>query len=364
MGRGIQWKEVFIVCAFTFLFVFILENRSVQVTISPQAESISVHRHMLLSGFESILLPTARDMPTPSSINSSVTVFASTVTDNATVRNASLLINGEIGHKQTVRPSRLHIDSFGFPGPVPWDWIRPSVRDMYTMNGQIAVQPFFFNSDAPDSGAVAPIWTDEQIDGMLEVARSRNLSSGQLSGYDDSSSLFFFEAFDRYPIRGKSILVIGSQTPWVEAICIAAEAGSITTVDFNPPVVSHPRIKSISIDQLDATDDVYDVIVSFSSIEHDGLGRYGDPMNPTGDLQRMKKLQGLVKPEGLFYLGVPVGNDTLAFNGHRVYGPLRMPKLIEGWKHLDTVGGKLEDLFAQYQNGGFIQPILILHYVP
>ncbi|GJP81573.1 hypothetical protein CLOP_g11721 [Closterium sp. NIES-67] len=241
MGRGIQWKEVFIVCAFTFLFVFILENRSVQVTISPQAESISVHRHMLLSGFESILLPTARDMPTPSSINSSVTVFASTVTDNATVRNASLLINGEIGHKQTVRPSRLHIDSFGFPGPVPWDWIRPSVRDMYTMNGQIAVQPFFFNSDAPDSGAVAPIWTDEQIDGMLEVARSRNLSSGQLSGYDDSSSLFFFEAFDRYPIRGKSILVIGSQTPWVEAICIAAEAGSITTVDFNPSCGVAPK---------------------------------------------------------------------------------------------------------------------------
>ncbi|CAI5463057.1 unnamed protein product [Closterium sp. Yama58-4] len=151
-------------------------------------------------------------------------------------------------------------------------------------------------------------------------------------------------------------------TPWVEAICIAADAGSITTVDFNPPVVSHPRIKSISIEQLDAMDDVFDVIVSFSSIEHDGLGRYGDPMNPTGDLQRMKKIQGLVKPEGLFYLGVPVGNDTIAFNAHRVYGPLRMPKLIEGWKHLDTIGGKLEDFYTQYQNGIFVQQILVLHF--
>ena len=28
----------------------------------------------------------------------------------------------------------------------------------------------------------------------------------------------------------------------------------------------------------------FDVVVTFSSIEHSGMGRYGDPLNPWGDL--------------------------------------------------------------------------------
>jgi len=28
---------------------------------------------------------------------------------------------------------------------------------------------------------------------------------------------------------------------------------------------------------------LFDMVFSFSSIEHDGLGRYGDPLNPNGD---------------------------------------------------------------------------------
>ena len=36
--------------------------------------------------------------------------------------------------------------------------------------------------------------------------------------------------------------------------------------------------------------DTVDVIVSFSSLEHDGQGRYGDPLDPDGDLVAMKEL--------------------------------------------------------------------------
>lgn len=32
----------------------------------------------------------------------------------------------------------------------------------------------------------------------------------------------------------------------------------------------------------------FDAIVSFSGLEHDGLGRYGDPLNPYGDLSAMR----------------------------------------------------------------------------
>jgi hypothetical protein len=74
----------------------------------------------------------------------------------------------------------------------------------------------------------------------------------------------------------------------------------------------------------------------------------------------MKALKGFLKPDGLFYLGVPTGVDTLLFNAykssipvahfksekrmkllqcynecrHRVYGPIRYPMLTEGWEIL------------------------------
>ena len=34
--------------------------------------------------------------------------------------------------------------------------------------------------------------------------------------------------------------------------------------------------------------DTFDSVVSFSSIEHSGLGRYGDPLDPDGDLKTMQ----------------------------------------------------------------------------
>jgi len=38
-----------------------------------------------------------------------------------------------------------------------------------------------------------------------------------------------------------------------------------------------------------------------------GLGRFGDPINPWGDIEWMKKIQELIRPGGKFYLGVTDG---------------------------------------------------------
>jgi hypothetical protein len=43
-----------------------------------------------------------------------------------------------------------------------------------------------------------------------------------------------------------------------------------------------------------------DFVFSFSSWEHDGLGRYGDPIDPWGDVKAMQRASCYVKPgEGL-----------------------------------------------------------------
>lgn len=43
------------------------------------------------------------------------------------------------------------------------------------------------------------------------------------------------------------------------------------------------------------------------SFDHDGLGRYGDPLNPTADLQAMQTVQQVLYDGGLLFLTVPIG---------------------------------------------------------
>jgi SAM-dependent methyltransferase len=54
-------------------------------------------------------------------------------------------------------------------------------------------------------------------------------------------------------------------------------------------------------------------------VEHVGLGRYGDPIDPDGDLKAMAELQRVLAPGGDFLFVVPVGESRIAFNAHRVY---------------------------------------------
>lgn len=44
----------------------------------------------------------------------------------------------------------------------------------------------------------------------------------------------------------------------------------------------------------------------------------------------MQKIKCLMKKNGLFFLGIPVGMDKIMFNANRVYGRLRIPMMIEG----------------------------------
>ncbi len=43
------------------------------------------------------------------------------------------------------------------------------------------------------------------------------------------------------------------------------------------------------------------------SFDHDGLGRYGDPIDPEGDLKAMQVVASVLKDEGTFILTVPIG---------------------------------------------------------
>ena len=72
--------------------------------------------------------------------------------------------------------------------------------------------------------------------------------------------------------------------------------------------------------------DYCDSISSLHALEHFGLGRYGDPIDPEGHLKGFKNITKMLKSGGKFYFSVPMGRQRIDFNAHRVFG---MPYLIK-----------------------------------
>lgn len=54
-------------------------------------------------------------------------------------------------------------------------------------------------------------------------------------------------------------------------------------------------------------------------VEHVGLGRYGDPLDPDGDLKAMAELERVLAEEGSLLFVVPIGLPKIMFNAHQVY---------------------------------------------
>lgn len=65
--------------------------------------------------------------------------------------------------------------------------------------------------------------------------------------------------------------------------------------------------------------------------------RYGDALNPWGDLIAMSRAWCVLRPGGRALLGVPTApEDLLQFNGARIYGPATYPHLLANWLQVHT----------------------------
>ena len=86
-----------------------------------------------------------------------------------------------------------------------------------------------------------------------------------------------------FQIDGGHILVIGSESPWIEAILFEKGARHITVLDYGKIISKHSNISILNPDKMrelymegkyNSEDEKFDAMVSFSSLEHSGLGRY------------------------------------------------------------------------------------------
>ena len=64
-----------------------------------------------------------------------------------------------------------------------------------------------------------------------------------------------------------------------------------------------------------------DSLSCLHAIEHFGLGRYGDSVNPQGYQRGIANMSQLLRPGGTFYLSTPIGQERVEFNANWVFDP-------------------------------------------
>lgn len=138
-------------------------------------------------------------------------------------------------------------------------------------------------------------------------------------------------AFDRHYVyhTGWAARVLAATRPALHvdissSLYFAAIASAFVPVDcyeFRPAKLQldNLRMRQADLLALPFADASVESISCMHVVEHVGLGRYGDPLDPDGDLKAMAELSRVVAPGGSLLFVVPVGRPRVQFNAHRVY---------------------------------------------
>lgn len=91
--------------------------------------------------------------------------------------------------------------------------------------------------------------------------------------------------------------------------------------DYRPADLSLSNLKSASADltRLFFSDNSLGSLSCMHTVEHIGLGRYGDPLDAQGDLKAVAELKRVLAPGGSLLFVVPVGLPRIEYNAHRIY---------------------------------------------
>jgi hypothetical protein len=87
---------------------------------------------------------------------------------------------------------------------------------------------------------------------------------------------------------------------------------------------------------------------------------YGDPVDAYGDLKAMAEAAAMLKPGGHLFLAVPRGSDAVVWNAHRIFGPIRFPMLINGWRIVDAEDARVLAEVPTLTGDREAQPVYLL----
>lgn len=125
---------------------------------------------------------------------------------------------------------------------------------------------------------------------------------------------------------------------------------AVTFVDIRPLKVDTPHFYSTSgsLLALPFADQSVASLSCMHVIEHVGLGRYGDPLDPLGSKRACAELARVVAIGGHLYVSTPIGRHRVCFNAHRVHAP---QQILDYFGELTLLDFALVDDQGHYHPG-------------
>lgn len=159
-----------------------------------------------------------------------------------------------------------------------------------------------------------------------------------------------------FKIKPKKVIDIGSTALLVGIISQYTETESI---DIRPIPASVPNLicRQGSVIDLPYPDSSVEYIMSLCVIEHIGLGRYGDPIDPQGPNKAAVEISRVIRPGGYLIISVPVGPPCIVFNAHQIFSKQEFLSMFPDFEVIEEVfcnpGYTNKDLSASLNYGEY-----------
>ena len=113
---------------------------------------------------------------------------------------------------------------------------------------------------------------------------------------------------------------------------------NVVMLDIRPLPINIEGLKFQQVDCMNMEqieDGAISSLSCFHAAEHFGLGRYGDSIDPLGHTKVISEIKRVVGPGGQILFSVPIGHQRLEFNGHRIFDPMTIIRLFEGFEVIE-----------------------------
>jgi len=160
--------------------------------------------------------------------------------------------------------------------------------------------------------------SDCEIRDNFPCLRDKNTESGIFSGHYLQQDLYM--ARQVFEGKAEKHVDVGSRIDgFVTHVALFRE---IEVFDIRP---MNLPIRNLIFRQADLMN-IPDHFISYAdsvsclhTLEHFGLGRYGDKIDPHGHIKGFDAITSILKRNGIFYFSVPMGPSRIEFNAHRIF---------------------------------------------
>lgn len=118
----------------------------------------------------------------------------------------------------------------------------------------------------------------------------------------------------------------------------SALVGQFNFYDIRPIDMPLPGLscREGDLTNLDIPSESQQSVSCMHVLEHVGLGRYGDKLDPQGDLKAASELSRIVQSGGSLLIVEPINRiPRLSFNAHRIYSPVQVLDMFSGFSLIE-----------------------------